>query len=101
VARVESFRLLIAIAAQLGWIAENIDIDIAFLYGDIDTELYIEFPEGYDRPRYLVGKLLKSFYGFKQASRIWMETLSKCLTELGLVRMDSFPSMFFKSDGDD
>jgi hypothetical protein len=41
-ARAESFRLLIVIAAQLGWLAENIDIDIAFLYGDIDTELYIE-----------------------------------------------------------
>jgi hypothetical protein len=101
VARAESFRLLIAIAAQLGWLAENIDIDTAFLYEDIDTELYIELPEGHDRPRYLVGKLLKSLYGLKQAPRIWMETLSKCLTELGLVRMDSFPSVFFKQDGDD
>ena len=95
-ARAESFRLLIAIAAQLGWLTENIDIDTAFLYGDIDTDLYIELPEGHDRPRYLVGKLLKSLYGLKQAPRIWMETLSKCLTELGLVRMDSFPSVFFK-----
>jgi hypothetical protein len=101
VARAEFFRLLIAIAAQLGWIAENIDIDITFLYGDIDTEFYIELSEGHDRPRYFIGKLLKSLYGLKQAFRIWMKTLSKCLTELGLVRMDSFPSMFFKPDEND
>jgi hypothetical protein len=29
-----------------------------------------------------------------------METLSKCLTELGLIRMDLFPSVFFKQDKD-
>jgi hypothetical protein len=95
-ARAESFRLLIAIAAQLGWLAENIDINTTFLYKDIDTELYIELSEGHDRPRYFIGKLLKSLYGLKQALRIWMKTLSKYLTELSLVRMDSFPSVFFK-----
>jgi hypothetical protein len=64
-ARAKSFRLLIAIAAQLGWLTENIDIDTAFLYKDINTELYIELPEGHDRPRYFIGKLLKSLYDLK------------------------------------
>jgi hypothetical protein len=30
-----------------------------------------------------------------------MEILSKCLTELGLVRIDLFPSVFFKQDRND
>jgi Reverse transcriptase (RNA-dependent DNA polymerase) len=59
----------LAIVTLLDWDISNIDIDSAFLYGDIDTEIYIEFSEGF-ADLDSVGKLLKSIYGLKQSPRI-------------------------------
>jgi hypothetical protein len=42
-----------------------------FLYGDLDEEIYIEYPKGFEvkGKKYLVYKLKKSLYGLKQAPR--------------------------------
>jgi hypothetical protein len=79
VVRSDSYRCLIAIAAFFGLSIETVDIDLAFLYGKIDYDIYTELPTAmFDA--YLVCKLLKSLYGLKQAPRIWYETLRKALT---------------------
>jgi hypothetical protein len=70
VVRADTFRTLLVIATLLDWDISNIDIDSAFLYGEIDTEVYIELPEGFTES-YSCGKLLKSIYGLKQSPRIW------------------------------
>jgi hypothetical protein len=54
----------LAIATLLNWDISNIDIDSAFLYGDIDIEVYIKLPEDFSES-YKCGKLLKSIYGLK------------------------------------
>jgi hypothetical protein len=46
IARAESYRVLLTIATLLDWDIEQIDIDTAFLYGDIDSEIYVEIPSG-------------------------------------------------------
>ena len=66
VVRADTFRTLLAIATLLDWDISNVDIDSAFLYGDIDKESYIELPEGFFASD-SCGKLLKSIYGLKQA----------------------------------
>jgi Reverse transcriptase (RNA-dependent DNA polymerase) len=74
---------LIAIAAFFGFLIEAVDIDLAFLYGKIDYDIYTELPTAmFDA--HLVCKLLKSLYGLKQALRIWYETLNKALSAIGL-----------------
>ncbi len=93
VVRADTFRTLLAIATLLDWDISNIDIDSAFLYGDIDSEVYIELPEGFSES-HKCGKLLKSIYGLKQAPRIWAQTLYKILRELGLVQLQSEHSVF-------
>ena len=93
VVRADTFRTLLAIATLLDWDISNIDVDSAFLYGDIDTEVYIELPEGFSES-HKCGKLLKSIYGLKQAPRIWAQTLYKILRELGLVQLQSEHSVF-------
>jgi hypothetical protein len=93
VVRADTFRTLLAIATLLDWDISNIDIDSAFLYGDIDTEVYIELPEGFFES-HKCGKLLRSIYGLKQAPRIWARTLYKILRELGLVQLQSEHSVF-------
>ena len=93
VVRADTFRTLLAIATLLDWDISNIDIDSAFLYGEIDTEVYIELPEGFSES-HLCGKLLRSIYGLKQAPRIWAQTLYKILRELGLTQLQSEHSVF-------
>jgi Reverse transcriptase (RNA-dependent DNA polymerase) len=62
-----SYKLLFAITAVNNFEIEQMDIKTAFLYGDIDTEIYIEQPEGIKaiRELYKVYKLNKVFYSLK------------------------------------
>ena len=69
VSRLDSVRLTIASATMKKWQLQHWDAVGAFLHGDIDTEIYMEMPEGYEKPGY-VYCLAKSLYGLKQAPRI-------------------------------
>jgi hypothetical protein len=50
------------------------DVQTAFLNGDIDCNIYMEQPEGFVDPDYLC-KLQKSIYGLKQSACCWNDTL--------------------------
>ena len=57
----------------MGWDIHKMDVNIAFLNGTIDEEVYIEPPLGFEvkvRKAY-VCKLKKALYGLKQAPRAW------------------------------
>jgi hypothetical protein len=47
VVRYETVRLMLAIAALQNWHMRSLDIKAAFLYGELDEELYMEQPEGF------------------------------------------------------
>ena len=50
------------------WIAEQLDIKAAFLYGSLDEKIYVQLPQGYQNEgKYY--RLLKSIYGLKQSLR--------------------------------
>ena len=66
------------------------DVKSAFLHGDLDKEVYIELPEGFQAGGdNMVCKLLKSLYGLKQAPRVWAKVLREFLVSYGLVRLES------------
>ena len=46
VARMESIRILIAIAAQEEWELHHLDVKTAFLNGEIKEDIYISQPQG-------------------------------------------------------
>jgi hypothetical protein len=87
VARIETVRVLLALAAQGGWEVHHMDVKSAFLNGDLSETVYVQQPPGF-----VVGngdkvlKLKKALYGLKQAPRAWNVKLDHELMALGFVR---------------
>jgi hypothetical protein len=71
-----SIRTLLALAAKYQLEIQQIDVKTAFLYRDLDEEIYIKLPEGYDNNNTLVCKLVKSIYGLKQAPKVWYKIIN-------------------------
>ena len=70
VARCESVRILLSIAAAYNMHIMQFDVKTAFLNGNLEENIYMEQPYGFeidDR----VCHLQKGLYGLKQASRQW------------------------------
>jgi reverse transcriptase-like protein len=97
-ASLAAFRLLVAIAIFNGWSMRNLDIITAFLYGDIDSEVYMGVPEGMGLdPKLFVLKLRRSLYGLKQAPRIWREKIHSFLSRVGFHCCDAEPAIFTRN----
>ena len=75
VARITSIRLLFALASIYNLCIHQMDVNIAFLNGDLNEEVYMEQPEGFVLPgnEHKVCKLTKSLYELKQAPKQWHE----------------------------
>ncbi|XP_058732675.1 uncharacterized mitochondrial protein AtMg00810-like [Vicia villosa] len=91
-----TIRLLLSIAATYNWHIHQLDINTAFLHGDLEEELYMKPPPGMKLSANLVCKLKKSIYGLKHASRQWNHKLTSSLTTLGFLQSKSDYSLFTK-----
>ncbi|XP_028062238.1 uncharacterized protein LOC114265618 [Camellia sinensis] len=47
VARLDTIRMLLALAAQKGWVIHQIDVKSAFLNGYLEEEIFVDQPEGF------------------------------------------------------
>jgi transposase InsO family protein len=103
VARLTSFRLLLALAARNGWTVDNFDFDSAYLNSKLgdDEVIYLEQPAGYETKdrRGWVWRLLKALYGLKQGAKNWYDALHRALIELGFRRSEADHGVFFKEVG--
>ena len=50
VVRFETVRLIISMAALENWHMHGLDVRNAYLYGELDEEIYMEQPEGFSVP---------------------------------------------------
>ncbi|GJY92556.1 retrovirus-related pol polyprotein from transposon TNT 1-94 [Tanacetum coccineum] len=81
VARLESIRILLAIACANAFKLYQMDVKSAFLNGFINEEVYIAQPPGFidfQKP-YYVCKLKKVLYGLEQAPKAWYDRLKAFL----------------------
>ncbi|KAI3516558.1 hypothetical protein L1887_15477 [Cichorium endivia] len=88
VARIETIRVILALAGSNGWGVHHLDVKSAFLNGNLEEEVYVTQPEGFEKKGELdkVYKLSKALYGLKQAPRAWNSCLDKYLKSLEFKR---------------
>ncbi|MCO5585916.1 hypothetical protein L7F22_039850 [Adiantum nelumboides] len=74
------------------------DVNNAFLNVDLEEEVYMIQPEGYQYLElpYYVCRLKKALYGLKQAPRAWCEKITRFLKRIGLKQSTIDHSLFLK-----
>ncbi|KAK9065411.1 hypothetical protein SSX86_016794 [Deinandra increscens subsp. villosa] len=80
------------------------DVVTAYLYGSLDSDIYMKIPEGFKMPEALGSKpkemysikLQRSLYGLKQSGRMWYNRLSDYLISKGYTNNHMCPCVFIK-----
>lgn len=101
VARLETIRLIIALAAQEGWEIHHMDVKSAFLNGELAEEVFVSQPPGFEvnGEEEKVLKLSKALYGLKQAPRAWNTKLDQTLVQLGFEKCPLEHALYKKCHG--
>ncbi|RVW97919.1 Retrovirus-related Pol polyprotein from transposon TNT 1-94 [Vitis vinifera] len=81
VAKLNTVRVLLSLAANLDWSLHQLDVKNAFLNGDLEEEVYMDIPAGLETTSNFnkVCRLRKSLYGLKQSPRAWFERFTKVI----------------------
>ena len=92
-----TFRMLILMMIYYGLIGKIADVETAFLYGELEEEIYMECPPG------MAGAadddvllLLQCIYGLVQAARQYYKKVVKILKQIGFTGGDVDPCLFTK-----
>ncbi|GAU37152.1 hypothetical protein TSUD_293100 [Trifolium subterraneum] len=81
VARWDTIRTIVYIAASKAWNIFQLDVKSAFLHGELAEDVYVEQPLGFHNGKKgQVYKLKKALYGLKQAPRAWYSKIESYFT---------------------
>ncbi|CAL9019831.1 unnamed protein product [Prunus brigantina] len=99
VARLDTIRTLIALAAQKEWSLFQLDMKSAFLNGILKEEVYVEQPQGYvqESKDTKVYRLNKALYGLKQAPRAWYDEIDAYFNTAGFKKSLSEATLYIKT----
>jgi hypothetical protein len=90
-----TLRALLAIVAQQDLELHQLDVKTAFLNGELEEEIYMQQPQGYEQggPN-TVGRLLRALYELRQAPWAWHRCLKKVLEDLEFVASSANVALF-------
>ena len=92
-------RLLLTLSIVCNLATQQVDYVNAFAQANVDDNIYIKLPKGFDSPHdgHYVLKLRKSFYGLQQSPLAWFDTLSTGLRARGFHPSEIDPCLFLAS----
>ncbi|KRY65173.1 Retrovirus-related Pol polyprotein from transposon TNT 1-94, partial [Trichinella pseudospiralis] len=106
VARLSSIRTILAISANYGLTAHQLDFVSAYLNEEIEEEIYMQIPEKFGEvlkcskvKQNLEGKVCrirKALYGLKQSGCQWYRKLDEKLSQYGLKATSGDPCVYFE-----
>ena len=100
VARSNSLRIFLTMSVHRSHTRRSIDFDAAFLYSPLGDEiLYCKPFEGWKVTPGKVLRIMKSFYGLKQAGRYWNVMISDFLISKGFTKCTSEQCLFIRDEG--
>jgi hypothetical protein len=104
VAKYDTVRILLALAAKFDLELDQMDVRTAFLNAELKEDIYLKQPAGFEDPEHpdWVWKLEKALYGLKQAGYEWNQTLDEYLRKEGFkfVRSEADHSLYVLHEGD-
>ena len=100
IAKLNTIRIMIALATQHNWKIHQLDVKYAFLNGDLKEEVYLDQPEGFIKKghEHLVCKLNKALYGLKHAPKYWYIKINSFFSQKGFVKNKNDPNLYIKKD---
>ena len=97
VAKLNSVRILLSLAANQDWPLLQFDVKNPFLHGEISEEIYMDSPPGMTNSiGRKVCKLKKALYGLKQSPRAWFGRFTKFMKAFGYRASNSDHTLFLK-----
>ena len=96
VMRHKSLRIILALAAIKNYELVQMDVITAFLNADMEEQVYMKQPKGYERGHNLYCLLNKSLYGTRQASHNWNGVLNKFILSIGFTRLATDTCVYVK-----
>lgn len=98
VARFETVRTYLALAAQLHWHVYHLNVNPVFLNGELEEEVYVIQPEGFivQGKEEKVYRLVKALYRLKQALRAWYSKIDSFFQENGFQKSENDPTLYVK-----
>eukprot|EP00268_Persea_americana_P053619 TRINITY_DN60865_c0_g1_i1.p1 TRINITY_DN60865_c0_g1~~TRINITY_DN60865_c0_g1_i1.p1 ORF type:complete len:349 (+),score=54.58 TRINITY_DN60865_c0_g1_i1:103-1047(+) len=99
VARLDTIRMVIALAAQKQWRIHQMDVKSAFLNGLLEEEVFVDQLVGYvvEGHEDKVLKLKKALYRLKQVPRAWYTRIDSYFQENGFLKCSYEPTLYIKS----
>lgn len=94
VARMVTFRVVVAIAAKLGLDLYQGDIDTAYLNAVLKIKQYVRGIPGFPCPKGQVYRVNHALYGLHQSGAEWFEEIDRWLKSMGFVSTQTEPCLY-------
>lgn len=99
VAKLTTFRVLLAISGKFQLLMNQMDVRNAFLNGDINEDVYLFKPEGFrNNDETTVLKLCKSLYGLRKSPRYWNQKFHNFMKGQNFTRSESDWCLYFRKN---
>jgi hypothetical protein len=94
-----AIRMVLITTLIHGWFTKQIDFVLAYTQADMECQLYMAIPKGFevqDEGKDYVIKLVKNLFGQKQAGRVWNQHLVNKLKQVGFIPSEIDECLFYK-----